>query len=200
VSESEPFVVGIDPGATGYSCVLWARRRTALPSFVPNPYHDGAIVRGEVLALVRAWREQGVALVVVERQQNMSKGGVVQGGNSVWSVAFGYAVWLTALDAAGFFHDDGSGDVGEGLRRYVTPLSTKWKAHMGCMGAGGDRKVANALTIKAAQERWPTLDLRAVERSADPFQSRCTKPSPDKSAALLLAEYGRGLLGPRGVA
>lgn len=193
MNEPEPFVAGIDPGATGYSCVLWARRRTALPSFVPNPYSDGVIVRSEVLALARAWREQGVRLVVIERQHAMAKGGVAQAAAPTFAMAFGYATWLTALDATGFAEDDGAFEVSDPTPRYVIVLPTRWKAVMGCMGAGGDRKTANALTIKAAQERWPTLDLRRTEAAKNP--ARCTAPSPDKCAALLLASYGVGLLG-----
>lgn len=209
------FSVGIDPGIKGYQCLLPIARvgvgaRFGEPFFSLPPHDaDGRISRPATLALVRGWLSAGVCLVVVEQQQGMNKGDVKQSASAAFHHGETFATWCTALEAAGFREAEGIHDVKgrpEALSAYEAAVggfsvttrpvylvvaAQTWKAHMGCMGAGGERKWALELIVLAAQAGFPGVDLRAVERAKD---LKRHKPSPDRAAALLMAEFGRRLL------
>lgn len=200
------FVCGVDPGLRGYQCCL-PRDRSGEPVFSLPPHEGGRISRVACVRLVRDWLAAGVRLVVLEEQQPMRKKGVRQGSVSVWSLATTFATWATALEAAGFREAEGFDDAREreeerhlgvgGLKEvctrpvYLIVAPQSWKARMGCMGAGGDRKRALELIVEAARAAFPGVDLRAVERAKDLSRHGA---SADKAAALLLAEMGRRLL------
>ena len=134
--------------------------------------------------------------MALERQQVFSRiggGRAKQGIHSAFEKGFAYAMWRTALLAAGFVEwRDGEDRPGGSF--FVCPLPSLWKAHMSCAGAEGDRKLALKLIVEVAQRIHPQVDLRAIETAKDP--KRCRAPSADKGAALLLAEFARTLWRP----
>ena len=208
-------VVGIDPGTKGFACLAGTDRDGSVlrPTFWPAPRHDwnGEDAYDELAigGLANAWLRRAVFLVVIEQQAPRRHSNIREGTVSSFTLGFGFGLWRGALAAAGFrpTGDRAHGEVDswEGVSRETGPWVVSvqpqtWKARMGCLAHpsgeathGARRKLADAATIKAAQQVDPLCDFRPTERSPG-----AKVPSPDKCVSLLLATYGlRWILGEK---
>jgi len=162
-------VIGIDPGKSGFLCVLPMEARQAarfepMPMIVPTGgkgkkrYNIAALIR-----ILREWRDTyDIDLVAVERQQ-VHPG---QGSVSCFSIGegFGYLVGVVSTLAM----------------RLECPHPRTWQKvmHRDCPG-----KDPKARTIEVCGRLFPDIDLRASER--------CRVLNDNKADALLIADWAR---------
>lgn len=199
VSVLYPSVVGVDPGKSGYCCRLSS---TGLPPVfwaAPLDDDDGEIDLYEVHRLASAWMaSNGASLVVLEAQRAYAPQarGRAQGIASTFGLGRTFGRWEMALVSVGFVRADDAAQarelVAQGRRAWMLVEPQRWKARTGCLGAGGDRTEANRLTVEAARRLFPDVDLRAIEAAKQPERVRAA--SVDKSASLLIADFGRRIL------
>lgn len=169
--------IGIDPGLDGGLAVLANDTRPVL-SVTPvlNTRRPGKTAGGNkrskrvydlhaMRELLDMWTfaDAGDVLVVIESQRPMPR----QGVTSMFSVGYGYGLWLGLLVGLAIPH------------RPVDPRI--WQRAL-CLGIGGDPKESARRLVEA---RFPDLDLRATPR--------CRTPHKGLIDALAIALYAKSI-------
>lgn len=165
--------IGIDPGMSGYLCVLTDESGVHLEPTPTLPTGKGSARRYNVPELLRV---VGLAAAkaehaVIEKQQSMPQQGVA----STFKTGFGYGLWVMALTAAEV--------------PFEAVSSSSWKAKLRIKALPGPgtaaqrKKAAKSLAIETAQRLYPHVNLYPTERSR--------VPSADMAEALLLAHFAR---------
>lgn len=209
-------VVGIDPGVSGYQCLLTHYPRPLLspaepPShlFWPAPRNDveSRYELGAMVELCRSWAP--VSLVILEAQAPRPHGkGRLQKESpfAAFASGVGFGAWQASLVAAGFseipaqeaplafrseLHAHRQGKA-KAPRYYVIVEPMAWKARMGCLATGvpGESDAARRARANARTCEVAARIAPSVDLRALERTPKARTPSPDKSASLLLAHYG----------
>ena len=167
-SKIEYFYIGIDPGLSGYIVVI-SQEGILLHSF-PMPIIKGKKNDLNLIALFDYFdnfsTSADIKLAVLEKVHAFPGQGVTS------MFRFGECFGAIQMTLTG----------NRIPYQLVTPQA--WQK---IMLAGENKKGDKSASIKVAQRLFPDVDLRRTER--------CTTPDHNKADALLLAEYGRRLVG-----
>ena len=154
-------VCGIDPGKDGAIAGLDLDSREVVFKHVTPTLKSGKSKREyDIVSMADILRSHELGFVMIERQQAFPG----QGRSSAFQLGVGYGIWLGLLGALAISHE------------IVSPRMWTGSLVRGSSGTGKGRN------INAAKRLFPTLDLRATERSR--------KAHDGIADAVLIAEYG----------
>ena len=162
-------IIGIAPGKSGAIMFLRDNRVSAYPIPV-MPTGKGKRTDyniGRLVEILRLYPASEVDLVVIEKQQAYRD----QGAVSNFTTGGGYYLLLGIVTSL--------------VLPYLVVTPQQWQKAVGIV-RGGDYDTKKQ-SIQIAQRLYPTVNLKRTER--------CKGPDDGISDALLLAHYGRGVIG-----